>query len=881
VEQEMPKAYQPQRFEAEMYKHWEESGCFTAKRVPGRKPFTIMMPPPNVTGQLHIGHALVSTMQDILIRYHRMKGDPTLWLPGTDHAAISTEARIVAAIAKEGLTKQDVGREKFLERAWAWKEKYGGTIVEQLRRIGTSCDWTRERFTMDEGMSRAVTEVFARLYEKGLIYRGERIINWCPNCRTTLSDIEVVFEEQRANLWHIRYPGEDGSEGVIIATTRPETMLGDSGVAVHPEDGRYSRLAGKNVMLPILNRPIPVVFDEYVDRAFGTGAVKMTPAHDPNDFEVAQRHNLPLIRVMRDDGAMNELAGPYAGMRALECRKLVVEELTKLGLLVKVEPHTHNVGTCYRCGKTVEPLTSLQWFVRMEPLAKPAVAVVKERKTRFVPPRFEKNYLNWMENIRDWCISRQLWWGHRIPAYYCDACGEMVVARAAVETCPKCGRPMRQDEDVLDTWFSSALFPFSTLGWPEETEDLKYFYPTSVLVTAYDIIFFWVARMIFSGVEQMGQTPFHTVLIHGLVRDALGRKMSKSLDNGIDPLDIIEQYGADALRFALVFGLAPGNDINFSLDKVEAARNFANKVYNASRFVLMNLDEAEPLKGKPLELADKWILTRLNACVRDITVNIEACDPSLAAQRVYEFAWSEFCDWYIEWAKPRLMDGVPEQKKTAQAVLLYGLKGLLRLLHPIMPFLTESVWLKLPGTEGTIMLADWPVADPAYEFPAEAAACGGVIEAIRAVRGVRAEMKVEPSRRVRLMLRPAGEAWAEALASSESALLRLCGGSAMEILKADENVREKTVSAVCPAAEILIPLGDLVDFEKETARLEKEKASVAMEISRAESMLSNEGYLAKAPAQLIRQTREKLESNRQMLVSIEKRLEGLLERSHV
>ena len=872
MQQEMPKAYQPQAFEAEMYKHWEEKGYFTAHRVPGKKPFTIVMPPPNVTGQLHIGHALVSTMQDILTRYHRMKGDPTLWLPGTDHAAIATETRIVAAMAEEGLTKEDLGREKFLERAWAWKEKYGGTIVEQLRRMGTSCDWTRERFTMDEGMSRAVTEVFVRLYEKGLVYRGERIINWCPKCQTTLSDVEVEFEEQHSHLWHIRYPGEDGSAGVIVATTRPETMLGDTGVAVHPEDERYSYLRGKNVILPILNRPIPVVFDEYVDREFGTGAVKMTPAHDPNDFEVAQRHNLPLIRVMNDDGTMNDLAGPYAGMEALACRKKIVAELEKLGLLVKVEPYTHNVGTCYRCGHTVEPLASRQWFVKMRPLAEPAIDVVKEGKTRFVPPRFEKTYLNWMENIRDWCISRQLWWGHRIPAYYCDACGEIHVSREPLSVCPDCGEAMRQDEDVLDTWFSSALWPFSTLGWPEETEDLKYFYPTSVLVTAYDIIFFWVARMIFSGLEQLDETPFHTVLMHGLVRDAQGRKMSKSLDNGIDPLEVIDQYGADALRFALVFGLAPGNDMNFSLDKVEAARNFANKIYNASRFVLMNLDEDEPLAGKELELVDKWMLTKLNTCVRDATANLESCDLSLAAQRVYDFAWSEFCDWYIEWAKPRLMDGALQQKKTAQAVLLYGLKGLLRLLHPIMPFLTESIWQRLPGASDTIMLADWPVADESLDFPADTATCDGVIEAIRAVRGVRAEMKVEPSRRLRLMIKPAGTVWADALKASENAFQRLCGAAAVEILGESQSVEEKTVSAMCPAAEILIPLGDLVDFEKEIARLMKEKAGVEKEIQRAEGMLANESYLAKAPASLVEQTREKMEGSRKMLLSIEKRL---------
>ncbi len=875
MSKEMPKTYQPQQFEREMYADWEKKGYFKAHRVPGKKPFTIVMPPPNITGQLHMGHAMY-TVQDVLTRYHRMKGDSTLWLPGTDHAAIATEARIVAAMAQEGITKQDIGRDGFLTRAWAWREKYGGRIAEQLRLLGASCDWSRERFTMDEGLSKAVVEVFVRLYEKGLIYRGERIINWCPECRTTLSDIEVEYEEQHSQLWHIRYPGEDGSQGVVVATTRPETMLGDTGVAVHPEDPRYDGLRGKNVILPILNRVIPVVFDAYVDQEFGTGAVKMTPAHDPNDFEVAQRHNLPLIRVINDDGSMNENAGPYAGMRALECRKLVVEELKNLGLLVKIEPYAHNVGTCYRCHHTVEPLASRQWFVKMRPLAEPALEAVKSGETRFVPHRFEKTYLNWMENIRDWCISRQLWWGHRIPAFYCETCGEMVVAKEMPSACPKCGKPMRQDEDVLDTWFSSALWPFSTLGWPDDTEDLRYFYPTSTLVTAYDIIFFWVARMIFSGIEQMGKSPFDTVLIHGLVRDAQGRKMSKSLDNGVDPQEVIEQYGADALRFALIFGVAPGNDINFSTDKVEAARNFANKVYNASRFVLMNIEEDVPLKGAQLELSDKWILAQLNGCIRDVTAHLDENDLGLASQCVYDFAWSAFCDWYIEWAKPRLMDGEPAKKRTAQAVLLHCLKGLLRLLHPIMPFLTESIWQALPGTAETIMLADWPVPDPTLDFPAEAAECEGIMEAIRAVRGLRAEMKVEPSRRVRLLMLPTDARWADAIQASQQAFQRLAGASAVEVLTS-ANLSEKTVSLVCPAAEILIPMGDLVDLQKELQRLEREKAGVENEIRRAEGMLNNQGYLAKAPQDLIQSTREKLEESRRMQSSLARRIEEMME----
>ncbi|MDR0930008.1 MAG: valine--tRNA ligase, partial [Oscillospiraceae bacterium] len=825
MQKEMPKTYQPQQFEAEMYRHWEESGYFIAPRNPGKRPFTIMMPPPNITGQLHMGHAMDGTIQDVLTRYHRMKGDPALWLPGCDHASIATEVKIIEAMAKEGLTKEGIGREEFLKRAWQWKAEYGGRIVQQFKRLGSSCDWSRERFTMDDGLSRAVNEVFVRLYEKGLIYRGDRIINWCPDCKTTLSDVEVEFEEQHSHLWHIRYPGEDGSEGVVVATTRPETMLGDTGVAVHPEDERYAALRGKNVILPLLNRPIPVVFDEYVDREFGTGAVKMTPAHDPNDFEVAQRHNLSVLRVMNDDGSMNEAAGEYAGLSALEARKRIVAALEAAGHLVKVEPYTHNVGTCYRCHHTVEPLVSRQWFVKMKPLAEPAIAAVREGRTRFVPQRFEKTYFNWMENIRDWCISRQLWWGHRIPAYYCD-CGEMIVSRETPACCPHCGGTLRQDEDVLDTWFSSALWPFSTLGWPDDTEDLRYFYPTSVMATGSDLIFFWVARMIFSSIEQMGETPFHTVMIHGMVRDAQGRKMSKSLGNGIDPQESIDQYGADALRFSLVFGVAPGNDMNYSTEKVEAARNFANKVYNAARFVLMNLGDApESMEGAKLELADQWMLSRLNACIRDMTAQMDVCELSLPAQRIYDFAWSEFCDWYIEWAKPRLLGGTPEQQKAVRAVLLYGLKGLLRLLHPFMPFLTESIWQQLPGIEGTIMLADWPIADPALDFPAEAAACEGVLDAIRAVRGVRAEMKVEPARRLRLLMLPTEAAWAKPLLDSEGAFQRLCGASAVEIIESANEVQGKTVSVVCPAAEILIPLGDLVDAEKEIARLEKEKAA--------------------------------------------------------
>ena len=688
---DMATRFDPQAIESDIYRSWEESGAFTAHRVEGKKPFTIVMPPPNITGQLHMGHAMDAILQDAPIRYHRMKGDPTLWLPGTDHAAIATEVKIVDAMRKEGLTKESLGREKFLERAWEWKREYGGRIVNQQRRMGVSCDWSRERFTMDEGCSRAVREVFVRLYEKNLIYRGQRMINWCPSCRSALSDAEVVYSEQPSHLWHIRYPGADGSEGVVVATTRPETMLGDTGVAVNPQDERYTDLVGKKVILPIMNREIPVVADDYVEMDFGTGAVKMTPAHDPNDFEVAQRHNLDIITVTNDDGTMNENAGAYNGMDPLACREAVVAELERLGLLVKVENYTHNVGFCYRHADTVvEPRLSEQWFVKMKPLAEPAIAAVKEGKTNFVPDRFSKIYYNWMENIRDWCISRQLWWGHRIPAWYCDDCGEMTVSRTDPAACPKCGSGnIRQDEDVLDTWFSSALWPFSTLGWPDETEDLKYFYPTSMLVTGYDIIFFWVARMIFSGIENMGETPFRTVLIHGLVRDEMGRKMSKSLGNGVDPLEVIDQYGADALRFSLVMGVSPGNDTRYSKDRVESARNFANKVWNASRFVLMNVDQRQAIDPGKLETADKWILSRLQEAVRSISVHMEEGDFGLAATKIYDFAWSEFCDWYIELSKARLLGGDGESKDTAKAVLLYVLEALLKLLHPFMPFLTE------------------------------------------------------------------------------------------------------------------------------------------------------------------------------------------------
>ena len=875
---DMATRFDPQAIESDIYRSWEESGAFTAHRVEGKKPFTIVMPPPNITGQLHMGHAMDAILQDAPIRYHRMKGDPTLWLPGTDHAAIATEVKIVDAMRKEGLTKESLGREKFLERAWEWKREYGGRIVNQQRRMGVSCDWSRERFTMDEGCSRAVREVFVRLYEKNLIYRGQRMINWCPSCRSALSDAEVVYSEQPSHLWHIRYPGADGSEGVVVATTRPETMLGDTGVAVNPQDERYTDLVGKKVILPIMNREIPVVADDYVEMDFGTGAVKMTPAHDPNDFEVAQRHNLDIITVTNDDGTMNENAGAYNGMDPLACREAVVAELERLGLLVKVENYTHNVGFCYRHADTVvEPRLSEQWFVKMKPLAEPAIAAVKEGKTNFVPDRFSKIYYNWMENIRDWCISRQLWWGHRIPAWYCDDCGEMTVSRTDPAACPKCGSGnIRQDEDVLDTWFSSALWPFSTLGWPDETEDLKYFYPTSMLVTGYDIIFFWVARMIFSGIENMGETPFRTVLIHGLVRDEMGRKMSKSLGNGVDPLEVIDQYGADALRFSLVMGVSPGNDTRYSKDRVESARNFANKVWNASRFVLMNVDQRQAIDPGKLETADKWILSRLQEAVRSISVHMEEGDFGLAATKIYDFAWSEFCDWYIELSKARLLGGDGESKDTAKAVLLYVLEALLKLLHPFMPFLTEQVYKYLPGSEGFLMLQKWPEIRPEFDFPEEEKRMQGVMEIIRSIRNLRSEMNVAPSKKTHLMLLPA-DGWQEALENGEGYFKRLAGAAEVAMISDRTQVKEKTVSAVTAAGELFIPLGDLVDFEKEIARLQKELDNLGKETERARGKLNNPGFVSKAPAQLVEAEKAKLAANEQKAAALESRIAELKE----
>jgi len=870
----MEKVYQPQQIETRIYDEWEKSGAFKPVLKPGRKAFTIVMPPPNITGQLHVGHALDEMPQDVLIRYHRMKGDPTLWVPGTDHAAIATEVKVVEALAKEGLTKKDLGREKFLERTWEWKKEYGGRIVRQLRKLGVSCDWSRERFTMDDGLSKAVRETFVRLYEKGLIYRGKRMINWCPACKSALSDAEVEYVEQKSHLWHIRYPGPDGRD-VIVATTRPETMLGDTAVCVNPNDERYTDLVGKTVTLPIVNKQIPIVADDYAEMEFGTGAVKMTPAHDVNDYEVAQRHNLEILCVLTEDGHMNENAGEFQGMTTLECREALVKRLKEEGYLVKVDNYTHNVGTCYRHHDTVvEPYLSDQWFVSMKPLAEPAIAVAKNKELTFVPERFEKTYLQWMENIRDWCISRQLWWGHRIPAFYCDTCGEMHVTREDITACPKCGAPVRQDEDVLDTWFSSALWPFSTLGWPEETEDMKNFYPNSVLSCGYDIIFFWLARMVFSGIEQTGKCPFSVALMHGLVRDAQGRKMSKSLGNGIDPIEVIDQYGADALRFSLVMGVAPGADVRLSNEKIETYRNFCNKIWNASRFVLMNLEGFKP-EGVPaadkLSIADKWILNEYQNTVRAVTENLEHFDLGLAATKLYDFAWSDFCDWYIEIAKQGLYAEDGDVKKTTQEVLLYVLTGILKLLHPYIPFITEELYSYLPNAEGMLITAAWPECREELNFAADAASFEGVMEVIRTIRNLRAEMNVAPSKRATLILKP-HEGWKDALAAAEGYFKRLAGASSVELIAADAVNPEKSASAVTAPCELFIPLGELVDVEKEIQRLTKDLKNVEGEIARANGKLNNQGFIAKAPAALVEKEKEKLATNESLLEKLKARI---------
>ena len=816
-----------------------------------------MMPPPNITGQLHMGHALDNTLQDILIRYKRMAGYCALWVPGTDHASIATEAKIVEAMAKEGLTKEDIGREKFLERAWDWKEKYAGRIVEQLKKLGVSCDWDRERFTMDEGCSQAVKEVFVNLYNKGLIYKGERLVNWCPHCLTSISDAEVEFDEQDGSLWHIRYPIKDSDEFITVATTRPETMLGDSGVCVAPDDERYTHLLGKTCVLPLVGREIPIFADSYVEKEFGSGAVKMTPAHDPNDFEVGARHNLEIIRIMTDDAKMAENTGKYAGMDRYEARKAIVKDLEEQGYLVKVEPYKHNVGTCYRCHQTIEPMISEQWFVKMEPLAKPAIEAVRGGETKFVPERFDKIFFHWMENIKDWCISRQLWWGHRIPAWYCQECGEIIVTKEDEPTvCPKCGcTHLKQDEDTLDTWFSSALWPFSTLGWPENTEELNYFYPTNTLVTGYDIIFFWVARMIFSGLEYTGKAPFDTVLFHGIVRDAEGRKMSKSLGNGIDPLLEIEKYGADALRFTLATGNTPGNDMRYSAEKVEASRNFANKIWNAARFVLMNLGENEPTPYVPekLELEDKWIHSKFNRLAKEVTENLDKFEIGLAVTKLYDFIWDVYCDWYIEIAKTRLNSDDEKTAAAARAVLVFVFSNTLKLLHPFMPFITEEIWQALPHKGDSIMVSDWPKYSVELDFTAEETEFERIMNAIKAIRNRRSEMNVPPSKKAKVYI---ATKYNETFTSGIPFICKLAYASEVEV--GDSFTVDGAVKVVTEDATISIPLNELVDFTAELARLDKELAAAKADEEFINKKLSNKGFVDKAPAAVVEQQRENL-----------------------
>lgn len=870
---ELEKQYNPKNVEDRIYKSWLDAKYFHAKREPGKKTYTIVIPPPNITGQLHMGHALDNTLQDILIRYHRMSGYDTLWVPGTDHASIATEAKIVEAMKKEGLTKEDIGREKFLERAWAWKAQYGGRIIEQLKKMGSSCDWDRERFTLDEGCSKAVNEVFCNLYEKGLIYRGERIINWCPHCLTSISDAEVEYEEQAGHFWHLRYPFKDGSGYLELATTRPETLLGDTAVAVNPNDERYKDVVGKTLILPLVHREIPVVADDYVEMDFGTGVVKITPAHDPNDFEVGLRHNLEVVNVLTPDAKITDDYPKYAGMDRYEARKAIVEDLKAEGALVEIEDYSHNVGTCYRCGTTVEPRVSKQWFVKMKPLAGPAIDAVKNGDTRFIPQRFEKVYFHWLENIRDWCISRQLWWGHRIPAWYCADCGEITVSRTAPTACSHCGsKNIEQDPDTLDTWFSSALWPFSTLGWPEETEDYKHYYPTNTLVTGYDIIPFWVMRMMFSGLEQTGQVPFDTVLIHGLVRDAQGRKMSKSLGNGIDPLEIIDKYGADALRFTLATGNSPGNDMRFSDERVEASRNFANKIWNAARFILMNLPENEPAPYIPQALAieDKWILSQYNTLVSGVTDSLEKFELGMAVQKLYDFIWDVFCDWYIEIAKIRLNGDDEEQKATVRAVLVYVMSNTLKLLHPFMPFITEEIWQTLPHTGESIMISDWPKADSALNFAAEEAEMSRIMTAIKAVRNRRAEMNVAPSKKAKIFIETA---YADTFLKGTVFFKRLASASEVEVAAHFDDM-DSAVSIITESARLYIPMDELVDFKAELARLNKEKAGVQKELDFVNNKLNNENFVNKAPAAVVegqRQAKAQLEEKMALILeSIEK-----------
>ena len=866
MSKELAKAYEPKEVEDRIYDFWMKGKYFHAEVDPKKKPYTIVIPPPNITGQLHLGHAMDETLQDTLIRWRRMQGYSALWLPGTDHASIATEAKIVEAMRKEGITKEEIGREKFLERAWAWKDQYGGRIVEQLKKLGSSCDWDRLRFTMDEGCNKAVNHVFKKLYDKGLIYRGERIINWCPHCKTSISDAEVVFEEKEGSFWHLRYPLSDGSGYIELATTRPETMLGDTAVAVHPDDERYKALVGKTVILPLVNKEIPIIADSYVEQDFGTGVVKITPAHDPNDFEVGLRHNLPVINVMDDGGVINENGGKYAGMPALEARKQIVKDLDEAGFLIKIEPIKHNVGTCYRCGTVVEPRVSTQWFVKMEPLAKPAIDAVKDGDIRFIPERMDKVYYNWMENIKDWCISRQLWWGHQIPAWYCE-CGETIVSETVPTVCPKCGGThLTRDPDTLDTWFSSALWPFSTLGWPDNTEELKYFYPTNTLVTGYDIIFFWVARMIFSGLEHMGEVPFNTVFFHGLIRDAQGRKMSKSLGNGVDPLDVISVYGADALRFTLVTGNSPGNDLRFFEEKVSASRNFANKIWNAARFILMNIEgkDIDCTLPKKLYTSDKWILNRFNNVTAAVTENLEKFELGMAVSKLYDFIWDDFCDWYIELAKIRMNGADEESADSARRVLVWTMSNTLKLLHPFMPYITEEIWQTLPHDGEALIVAKWPEYDEALSFPQEAKNLENVMALIRAIRTRRNEMNVPPSKKAHIYIDTAHPAPYE---EASEFIARLAYGSKVEIGTGFDV--QGAVTAVTDDAKALLPMDDLVDKAAETARLNKELANAQKQLDTVKSKLANEKFTSKAPQNVIdgvKANGEKLEAKIKLIL---------------
>lgn len=880
MERNLPKNYDPKDFEDRLYQEWQDNDCFKSEVNKGKESFTIVMPPPNITGQLHMGHALDDTLQDILIRWKRMDGFEALWIPGTDHASIATEVKVVDRIKSEtGKTKYEVGREEFLRRAWDWKDEFGGKIVNQVKKLGASCDWDKERFTMDEGCNKAVTKFFVELYKEGHIYRGNRIINWCPDCKTTLSDAEVEHEDQEGNFWHIKYPIKDSDEFLEIATTRPETMLGDTGIAVHPEDERYTHLVGKTAILPLVGRELIIVADDYVEKDFGTGAVKMTPAHDPNDFEVGKRHNLEEINVMNDDATMNSLAGKYEGMDRYECRKAIVEDLKEEGYLMHIKKHDHAVGTCYRCHSVVEPRLSLQWFVKMDELAKPAIDLLKENELEFVPDKFDKTYLQWLENIRDWCISRQLWWGHQIPAYYCQDCGEIMVSEEAPTHCSKCNSTnIEQDEDVLDTWFSSGLWPFETLGWPEKTEELDYYYPTSVLVTGYDIIFFWVVRMTFSAMFCMNEKPFSHVLVHGLVRDAEGRKMSKSLGNGIDPLEVIDQYGADALRFTLATGNSPGNDMRFYTERVEFARNFNNKLWNASRFVFMNLEDESLLENltreavqKDFTLADKWIISRANGVVKEVTHNMDKFELGMALQKAYEFTWSEYCDWYIEMVKPRLYGEDRDAKRAALYTLTYVLEKILKLLHPFIPFITEEIYSYLPTVEGYIIRAEYPHYDEKDDMQLEEEKMNLIMDGIRSVRNVRTEMNVPPSKKAKTIIVPTDEK-REAMEDGKEYFKSLASASDVEIKDDKTGIPEDAVSVVIDGVEIFIPLDELVDFEKEKERLNKEKKKAISEIKRVEGKLNNPGFMNKAPDKLIEEEKQKKEKFEEMLKTIEERL---------